>query len=221
MSNLNLGSFFQVNLAKVKATGKQGRVLKGDILQYLNLIPPQEIKSKPIPSSPEIKKLSGDHVEVLKGVKRAMFKSMTETMKIPHMGYKDEIEMNQLINVRNQLKSEADVRGVKLSFMPFLIKAASIALAKYPVINSSLDVENESVIYHNSHNISIAIDTPQGLVVPNIKDIQNKGILRIARELNDLQERGQKGQLRPNDFANGTFSLSNIGVVSCLYIILN
>lgn len=151
---------------------------------------------------------------MLKGVKRAMFKSMSEALKIPHMGYKDEIEMSQLIKIRNQLKTEAESRGVKLSFMPFLIKAASIALTEYPILNSSLDAENESIIYHSAHNISIAIDTPQGLVVPNIKNIQGRGILRIAKELNDLQERGQKGQLHPNDFSNGTFSLSNIGVVS-------
>lgn len=211
-------SFFQVNLSEVKATGKQGRILKGDILEYLNLIPPQNVKTqKSVTPETHVPKSGEDRVEVLKGVRRAMFKSMTESMKIPHMGYKDEVNMNALIEVRNSLKGEAEKRGVKLSFMPFLIKATSIALTEYPIINSSLDVENESIIYRAEHNISIAIDTPQGLVVPNIKNVQNKSILTIGRELNDLQDRGQKDQLRPNDFANGTFSLSNIGVVSLYF----
>lgn len=101
-----------------------------------------------------------------------------------------------------------------MTFMPFFVKAASIALLKYPILNSSIDEKTESVIYKAAHNVSIAMDTPQGLVVPNIKNCQNKSIYELAVELNHLQERAVKGQLRPDDFANGTFSLSNIGIVS-------
>lgn len=207
----------KVNLSQVRATGKQGRVLKGDILEFLNLIPPQAPQKSVVASIP-IPKLPTDRVEMLKGVPKAMFKSMTESAKIPHMGFKDEIDMGALIEVRNTVKQTAESRGVKLSFLPFLIKAASLALAEYPILNSSVDVEKESVIYHSAHNISVAMDTPLGLVVPNIKNVQNKSIISIAKELNALQERGQKGQLRPDDFANGTFSLSNIGVIGGTYL---
>lgn len=126
--------------------------------------------------------------------------------------------MTRLIEFRDQLKEVAAENGVaKLTFMPFCIKAASIALTKYPILNSSLDAENEAIIYKGAHNISVAIDTPQGLVVPNIKNVQNKNIIEIAKDLNALVERGRKGALTPQDFADGTFSLSNIGVVGGTY----
>lgn len=123
--------------------------------------------------------------------------------------------MSNLMKFRDQLQAAAQEQGVpKLTFMPFCIKAASIALTKYPIVNSSLDLASESLIYKGAHNISVAIDTPQGLVVPNIKNCQAKNIIQIAKDLNALVERGRTGSLTPSDFADGTFSLSNIGVVS-------
>jgi len=123
--------------------------------------------------------------------------------------------MTQLMQFRNQLQLVAKENGVpKLTFMPFCIKAASIALSKYPIVNSSLDLASESLVFKGAHNISVAIDTPQGLVVPNIKNCQTKTIIEIAKDLNALVERGRTGSLSPADFADGTFSLSNIGVVS-------
>lgn len=122
--------------------------------------------------------------------------------------------MTQLVQVRNELKTIANERGLKLTFMPFMIKAASLALTQYPILNSSLDSTNESIHYKAAHNISVAIDSPDGLVVPNVKNCQCKNIFQIASDLAELQIKAQKGQLRPDDFVNGTFSLSNIGVVS-------
>lgn len=122
--------------------------------------------------------------------------------------------MTKLVSVREEVKKEALLRGVKLTYMPFFIKAASVALHKYPILNSTVDEKNESIIYKPYHNISVALHTPLGLVVPNIKNVHLKSILDIAKELNQLQERGLKNALTPDDFANGTFSLSNIGIVS-------
>uniref|UniRef100_T1PEE2 Dihydrolipoamide acetyltransferase component of pyruvate dehydrogenase complex n=1 Tax=Musca domestica TaxID=7370 RepID=T1PEE2_MUSDO len=219
----------KVDLSKVKATGKNGRVLKGDVLEYLGMVPAgtnvphPTIAAKNLQATPECAgkaaaPVPADRVEPLKGVRKAMLKSMTESLKIPHFAYSDEIDMTRLMEFRNQLKEVAKENGVdKLTFMPFCIKAASIALSKYPIVNSSLDEPNESIIYKGAHNISVAIDTPQGLVVPNVKNVQNKNIIEIAKELNDLVERGRKGSLTPADFADGTFSLSNIGVVGGTY----
>ncbi|XP_017050735.1 lipoamide acyltransferase component of branched-chain alpha-keto acid dehydrogenase complex, mitochondrial [Drosophila ficusphila] len=222
----------QLDLSKVPATGKNGRVLKGDILEYLGQVPPGTnvphptlAAKKPTASAPAASpaaaasvSVPADRVEVLKGVRKAMLKSMTESLKIPHFAYSDEIDMTQLVEFRNQLQAEANKNGVpKLTFMPFCIKAASIALSKYPVLNSSLDLTNESLIYKGAHNISVAIDTPQGLVVPNIKNCQAKNIIEIAKDLNALVERGRTGSLTPTDFADGTFSLSNIGVIGGTY----
>lgn len=125
--------------------------------------------------------------------------------------------MSQLMVLREQLKAEAALQGVKLTYMPFIIKAASQALKQFPVINSSLDLEKEAVIYKPYHNISVAMDTPEGLVVPNVKNCDQKSIMDIARDLNELMERGKRNQLKPDDFTEGTFSLSNIGIVGGTY----
>lgn len=217
-----------VNLAEIRATGPNGRILKSDVLEYLNIIPPtnDSNRSKPLiekqtvrsptVQSPIIRQ-SGDRVEKLKDIRKIMYKSMTASLKIPHFTYCDEVNLTDLIKLRDSLKCDAESLGMKITFMPFFIKAASIALSKYPIVNSSLDDENESIIYKSSHNISIAMATKGGLVVPNLKNCEEKTILQIARDLNDLLERGRNGKLTPDDFQNGTFSLSNIGVVGGTY----
>ncbi|KAI8116393.1 hypothetical protein FF38_14061 [Lucilia cuprina] len=220
----------KVDLSKVPPTGKNGRVLKGDVLEYLGHVPPGTniphptiaAKAGAAAAASAAGKTSApvpaDRVEPLKGVRKAMLKSMSESLKIPHFAYSDEVDMTNLMGFRDQLKEVAQENGVpKLTFMPFCIKAASIALSKYPILNSSLDLETESIIYKGAHNISVAIDTPQGLVVPNVKNVQNKNIIEIAQDLNALIERGRKGALTPQDFADGTFSLSNIGVIGGTY----
>lgn len=214
----------KVDLTKVTPTGKYGRLLKGDLLEYLNMIPAGTVKPHPTlathntPSSAAKSIARGEvRVEALKGVRKAMLKAMTESLKIPHFAYSDEIDMSQMMVLRDQLKGEAAQQGIKLTFMPFIIKAASQALKQFPIINSSLDLEKESVIYKPYHNISVAMDTPEGLVVPNVKNCDQKSIMEIARDLNELMERGRKNQLKPEDFTEGTFSISNIGIVGGTY----
>lgn len=121
--------------------------------------------------------------------------------------------MTKLVAAREELKGEALARGVRLTFMPFKIKAASNALSHFPILNSTLDVEKEAIHFKSSHNISVAMATNEGLVVPNIKNCESKSVFEIARDLNDLTARAMAGKLQPIDFANGTFSLSNIGMV--------
>lgn len=122
--------------------------------------------------------------------------------------------MTKLVMAREDLKAEAISRGVKLTYMPFMIKAASNALLKFPILNSCLNVETQTIVYKAAHNISVAMATSEGLVVPNVKNCERKSIYEIAGDLNELQNRALKAQLKPVDFANGTFSLSNIGIVS-------
>lgn len=220
-----------VDLSKVHPTGKGNRIVKGDVLEYLNMIPKgtqkphptlkQKEKSEfevppPLTSRTVISPLE-HRVVPLKGVPKIMFKSMTEALKIPHFSYSEDIDMSKLVLVRDEVKVEAQSRGIKITYMPFFIKAASVSLHKYPILNSSLDVEKESIIYKPYHNISIAIHTPMGLAVPNIKRVHQKSILEISNDLMSLHERGIKGSLTPEDFSDGTFTLSNIGVIGGTY----
>lgn len=219
-----------VNLTDVQSSGRDGRVLKSDILEHLNLIPPtsdtnraKEISQRPKPivaASSTLATLdvhSGDRIEKLKHVRHIMFKTMTQSLRIPHFTYSDEVNITRLVAIRDNLKGELEAIDVKLTFMPFFIKAASIVLTQYPILNSSVDETTESIVYKSAHNVSIAMATANGLVVPNIKNCERKSIVDIARDLNSLQDRGKHGQLTPDDFANGTFSMSNIGVVGGTY----
>ena len=159
-----------------------------------------------------------DKTESFSPFARAMTKSMTEALQIPHFGYKDEIELSELVKLRKDLKYIAKEKGVKLSYMPFMLKAASLALKEFPILNASVDYPKEKITYLATHNIGIAMDTPEGLIVPNIKRVQELNIFEIASELNRLSELGAKGKLGGDDLRGTTFSLSNIGSIGGTYM---
>ncbi|KAI3383333.1 hypothetical protein SNEBB_007311 [Seison nebaliae] len=216
-----------VNLALVKGTGKNGRILKEDILSYTNQLkettPPimedssssHSIKEFGSPSS--IPSTNMDKTIEVKGIQKAMVKTMTAAALIPQFGYCDEIDVTNLVQLRRQLKEEATRKQVKLSFMPFILKAASLALTQYPVLNSHVSVSATHLTYKSSHNIGVAMDTKEGLLVPVIKDVQTMSIWDIANHLNQLQEKASNAKLSVDDLSNGTFSLSNIGAIGGTY----
>ncbi|KAJ2946937.1 hypothetical protein O0L34_g16281 [Tuta absoluta] len=219
---------FKVDLSKVNASGRNGRVLKEDVLGYLNISSdksnevsdPTVVQAQAIPltaAQVRTEVLLEDRVVPVTGFTRAMVKSMTEAMKIPHFGFSEEYDVTKLVEARKVLKDLAEEHGVKLTYMPLIIKAASLSLLAHPILNSSLDSACEHIIYKASHNIGVAMDTPNGLVVPVIKNVQNKSILEIAKDLNALQDKGSKGQLGLSDISGGTFTLSNIGIVGGTY----
>ncbi|XP_026729322.1 lipoamide acyltransferase component of branched-chain alpha-keto acid dehydrogenase complex, mitochondrial [Trichoplusia ni] len=219
---------FNVDLSTVKPTGKNGRILKEDMLAHLNIdsdasnIVPDAttVKAVEIPvtkAQAKVEVLLEDRVVPVSGFTKAMVKSMTEAMKIPHFGYSEEYDVTKLVEARDLLKTIALERGVKFSYMPIIIKATSLGLTQLPILNSSLDSNCEHIIYKANHNIGVAMDTPNGLVVPVIKNVQNKTILEIASELNSLQEKGTKGQLGLAEISGGTFTLSNIGIIGGTY----
>ncbi|CAG7819502.1 unnamed protein product [Allacma fusca] len=235
-----IASEFQIDLKDVEGTGKDGRVLKEDILNHVNSksesprVQTSPAKSADIPlvsasattkivpaavkRLPPVTTNVPDRREPLKGYTKGMIKTMTAANSIPHFGYCDEVNMGELVALRNQLKKSSADYGVKLTFMPFFIKAASVALTQFPIVNSSLDVASETILYKGSHNIGLAMDTKIGLIVPNVKNVQQLSILEIAAELNRLQEVGLKGSLKTEDITGGTFTLSNIGSIGGTYM---
>uniref|UniRef100_A0A3B3R789 Dihydrolipoamide acetyltransferase component of pyruvate dehydrogenase complex n=1 Tax=Paramormyrops kingsleyae TaxID=1676925 RepID=A0A3B3R789_9TELE len=233
-----------IKLSEVVATGKDGRILKEDILNYLSkqtgaILPPtpyQEIQPPPPSAAPSAAKQKDrappgvsrpvshrpvftgkDHTEPLKGFHKAMVKTMTAALKIPHFGYCDEVDMSKLVRLRSELKDLAEARGIKLTYMPFFMKAASLGLLQYPILNASLDDGCQNITYKAAHNIGLAMDTPQGLLVPNVKNVQMLSIFDIAVELNRLLSLGTTGQLGTSDLTGGTFTVSNIGSIGGTY----
>nr|DAC74088.1 TPA_exp: mitochondrial branched-chain alpha-keto acid dehydrogenase complex lipoamide acyltransferase component [Thraustochytrium sp. LLF1b] len=240
-----------LNLEQVPATGKGGRVLKGDVLAYIASVPVEErqrqanlLRSKEqanVAGAPEpasavpasgkaapassaapavptpVTKLAEDVVVPVKGIQRIMVKSMEASLKIPHFNFMEEYEMSDLAEFRTKLKANAEQRGVKLSYMPILIKAASLALVQYPGLNAHFNVEQSEVVQKASHNIAIAMDTPRGLLVPVIRDCQEKSIIDIAQDLVALQALGADNKLGEKELSGGTFTLSNIGAIGGTY----
>ncbi|XP_045616582.2 lipoamide acyltransferase component of branched-chain alpha-keto acid dehydrogenase complex, mitochondrial isoform X1 [Procambarus clarkii] len=235
---------YKINLYDVQGTGKDGRILKEDLLQHLEAMKSEgkpSVPSTPVigtapvassqpagapPVTPRVPPslpasmpviLGKDKEEPIKGFRKAMVKSMSNAMKIPHFGYCDEIDMTALVNMRKELKAMAEVHGVRFSYVPVFIKAVSLALSQFPVINSTVDEKCESITYKASHNIGVAMDTSDGLVVPNIKGVQGLTLLEVAAELNRLQDLGSRGALQTQDITGGTFTLSNIGSIGGTY----
>ncbi|XP_008544861.1 lipoamide acyltransferase component of branched-chain alpha-keto acid dehydrogenase complex, mitochondrial [Microplitis demolitor] len=208
-----------IDLKDVPATGKAGRVLKEDILAYLEagkFIKPQNVDNRGANKSEE--RRDNEEIVPLMGYQKHMWKTMSQSRSIPHFVYSDECDVTKLLELRNESKDYLKTsHGISLSFTPFFVKATSKALEKYPRLNSWLDEQAQALKIFKTHNISLAMDTTQGLIVPNIKDVQNLGIIDIAKELNRLQALGQKAAFPIADVTGGTFTLSNIGAIGGTY----
>ncbi|CAK5097713.1 unnamed protein product [Meloidogyne enterolobii] len=197
----------KINLEEIKGTGPDGRILKEDIYKMINKEENNvEIIKEPTQKTTKIP---------IKGYTLSMIKTMTESLKIPHFIYGDEFLIEELVKIKELLKEK---KSMNLTYLPFFIKIISKALEDFPILNSSLDLDNQNIILKNFHNISVAIDTPNGLAVPNIKNCQNKNILEIALELNVLKEKGVKAAFLPEDVSDGTFTISNIGSIGGIFM---
>jgi len=154
-------------------------------------------------------------------MKKAMTKTMTEALTIPFFTFSDEMDATALILLRKEMKK----MHTNLTMLPFFIKAISIAMTEFPEINSHIDNDLDSegyiqryVVKHN-HNFSVAIDSPDGLTVPNIKAVQTKSILQINAALKDLTTKASSGGLTKADFEDGTFSVSSVDNIGGRYFV--
>lgn len=218
-----------VDLDKVKGTGARGAITKDDILNYLSSETSTGTQGHSAESqqghsaeSQQPKTSQGrraDREVQLQGFSKAMVKSMTESLKVPHMNIGDEYDVTRLSEVRRVLNDELASQGVRISLTAFLIKAMSIAMNEYPIVNSKFNTQTQnSYTEFGSHNVSVAIDSPGGLVVPCVKNVQDLTIVEIQKELIRLQGLARANRLSPSDLAGGTIALSNVGVISGTYI---
>lgn len=161
--------------------------------------------------------LTQDVTVPITGLNRIMVQTMTAANAVPQLGYADELVMDELYLLRQSLNRQAERYGVKLSYMPFLLKAASLALRQFPMLNAHTNADCTAVTHKASHNIGLAMDTPRGLLVPNVKDVANRSILQIAQEMARLAKLGTEGRLGREDLTGGTFTLSNVGTIGGTY----
>ena len=215
-----------IDLSTVEGSGKKGRILKSDVLnlQHSNVDTSSQNSRSSAPSSSTAEKgdlnststvLKGSvRTEKVRGIQAAMAKQMSASVyTIPHFTVSDELVMDNLMALRKLLKPEFEAKNVKLSFMPFFVKAMSLALNEFPVINSQLNEDATEISYFTDHNIGFAVDSKIGLLVPNIKRVQDLSLLDIAVQMQDIIEQARAGRVAGEHLKGGTISISNIGAI--------
>ena len=196
-----------LDLATIAGTGKQGRVLKEDVLAYLNQ------KAGKQTATVQVNSIQ-DRREPIKGVRKIMAERMADCVAtIPHFTFIDEFDITELMGLRSDLVKNHSSDDLKITLMPLFIKALSLALNEFPIVNSRANTEFTELTYLASHNIGMAVDGKTGLLVPNIKNVQQLGLLDVAREVNRLTEAARSGVINPADLAGGSITISNIGVI--------
>jgi pyruvate dehydrogenase E2 component (dihydrolipoamide acetyltransferase) len=208
-----------VDISSVKGSGPQGRVTDDDVKRSASASHSgPAIVTVQAPQPPRARGGPLEEVVPLRGLRRTiserMLKSLQTTAQVTHV---DEADLTELVLLREAFKGSAEKRGVRLTFLPFIIKALIPALKEFPYVNSSLDEQTGNIVLKKYYNIGIATDTEQGLVVPVVKDADMKDIFEIAGEIERLAEKARKGQLTLDEVRGGTFTITNVGAIGGLF----
>ncbi len=207
-----------VDINRIKGSGPEGRVLEKDVRQFA------DAKGKPPEPEKKVTKVKKydlygyvDRIP-LRGVRRSIAKAMVKSKyTAPHVTAMDEADVTELWKIREKEKKAAEKKGVRLTILPFIIKAVVAGLMEHPYLNATLDDENEEIILKKYFNIGVATDTPEGLMVPVVKNAKDKSILQIAQELTQLVEKARNRTIDLADLKGGTFTVSNYGALGGVY----
>jgi len=196
-----------IDLTRIKGSGPNGRIMLSDIESFNEVSPPVDNKER----IQEIKKNS--EIVEMKGLRRIISEKMTKSKSIiPHYSVAEEVDVSELLKIRETLKAN----GINVSFTPFFVKAAVLALKEFPYLNArSLDDGKFELLKY--YNIGIAVDTQEGLTVAVIKNADRKSIVEIAREIEDLASRAREGKLKLEEVKDSTFTVTNVGSIGGIF----
>jgi pyruvate dehydrogenase E2 component (dihydrolipoamide acetyltransferase) len=208
-----------VDLAEVEGTGRKGRILREDVANHLKkaapaAAPAAEQGGMGIPPIPKIDFSKFGPVE---DVEMARIKKISgpalhrSWLNVPHVTHNEEADITEIDKYRKELDTAAKAEGYRVTLLSFLIKASVSALKAHWEVNSSIHPDGDKLIRKNFYNIGFAADTPQGLVVPVIKDADKKGIVEISKELGELSGKARMGELKGPDMQGATFTISSLG----------
>lgn len=210
-----------VDITNVDGSGDHGRILKEDIDQYLEggSEAAESAESKDADQASEGKapaaastQTGGETREKIRGIRKAISKAMVHSKHTaPHVTFMDEVDVTKLVEHRREFKEAAAEQGVKLTYLPYVAKALISALREYPILNASVDDDNEEIVYKHYYNIGIATDTDKGLVVPVIKDADRKSMYQIAGEVTELSGKAREGKLSNEEMSGGSCTITNVG----------
>ncbi|WP_124728152.1 dihydrolipoamide acetyltransferase family protein [Staphylospora marina] len=212
-----------VDLTKVKGSGKHGRILAEDVKRFaqggqvsdnekVEAVQHEEVKAPAAEAAPEKAAAGLEERIPLRGIRRTIAKRMVESKHTaPHVTLMDEVDVTELIALRNWGKTVAEQRNIKLTYMPFIIKAVIAALREFPTLNASIDDEKEEIVIKHYYHIGMAAATDGGLLVPVLRDADKKSIFELAGEISDKAARARTMKLEPSELKGSTFTISNIG----------
>jgi pyruvate dehydrogenase E2 component (dihydrolipoamide acetyltransferase) len=221
-----------IKLGEVSGTGPNGRVTKSDVqLAYEGQVAATPRSSHPVPTAAiEVKASKPTPATALvvprgalqkvplRGIRKKIAESMSLSKhKAAHFTYVEEVDMTEVVGMRKAALPEAEKRGIKLTFLPFIIKALIPALKEFPYLNSSLDEEHQEIVLKGDYNFGIATDTPNGLMVPVVKAVDAKSIWELAQEIALLSDRAKNGKSAMEDLKGGTFTLTNAGSIGGVF----
>jgi pyruvate dehydrogenase E2 component (dihydrolipoamide acetyltransferase) len=208
-----------VDLSQVHGSGRKERITKEDVQEFVKqalggTASGTAAAGSGIPAMPEIDFSKFGPVEI-KPLSRIQKKAAVNLhrgwLNLPIVTHHDEADITELENFRKSLKDEAAKQGVKVTPLVFLLKACAVAIRKNPNFNSSLTADKENLVLKKYLHIGVAVDTPDGLVVPVIRDVEQKGLLELAKELGEVSEKARAKKLKTNDIQGGCFSISSLG----------
>ena len=201
----------QIDIKSLKGSGEFGRILKTDVE---NAIASKQVKpvQPSIPVPPMTTSKEGIRRVPITSIRKAIVTAMTLSKQIiPHTVLMDELDITELVNLRNEQKGFASEAGIHLTYMPFIIKALTKTIQEFPIFNASFDHEKGEILYKDFIHIGFATDTPEGLIVPNIKHADQLSIFELAQQLKDLQQKAINKTIQLKDIQNGTFTVTNYG----------
>ncbi|WP_373087165.1 dihydrolipoyllysine-residue acetyltransferase [Zhongshania sp.] len=212
---------FGLALKQMTGTGPKGRILKEDVQQFVKDLSQGrasggDSNGAGLPSIPDVDFSQFGEIDIQPLTKLHKLTALNmhrSWVNLPHVTQFDEVDISALEDFRTGLKREAEQRAVKLTPLPFLLKAAAVALQAHPKFNASLSADGENMVYKKYINIGIAVDTPAGLVVPVVRDVDKKSLWDLAAETAELAQKAKDRKLKPVDMQGGCFTISSLGSV--------
>lgn len=222
-----------VDLSQVQGTGKNGKISREDVENFkknggqapaaaeaapaaasteASAAAKSEAPAKAA-SAPAASAAAADEERVpFKGIRKAISNAMVKSAyTAPHVTIMDEVDVTELVAFRTRMKPLAEKKGIKVTYLPFIVKALVAAVREFPALNASIDEAANEIVYKKHYDIGIATDTENGLIVPVVKDADRKSVFKIAESISDLAKRGRDGKLAPNEMRGSTISITNIG----------
>jgi pyruvate dehydrogenase E2 component (dihydrolipoamide acetyltransferase) len=207
-----------VDLQTIQGSGEHGRIVREDVLKVVREGSRQGGGQSSDPAGSQSDGYGPVHIEKMPKIRQTIAKKMHESWTTcPRVTNFDDADVTALEEIRQNSKQEYAAGGIKLTSMPFLVKAVAMALKSHPVINASVDLEQGQIIYKDYVNVGIAIDTERGLVVPSLRNADNLGIPDVARQLGQLADNVRSGNFSIDDLRGGTFTISNLGAIGGTY----